>query len=78
MIGRVLAIRIETLSWERKKEMLCVASSSGDLRRVKGVILIVLFLGGLDFEIGEVGELKGTNGAAVAEEGFGKLCDCLT
>ena len=37
---------------------MCVASSSGDLRRVKGVILIVLFLGGLDFEIGEVGELR--------------------
>jgi len=42
------------------------------------VILIVLFLSGLDFEIREVAELNGTNGAAVAEEGFGKLCDCLT
>jgi hypothetical protein len=34
------------------------------------VILIVLFLRGLDFGIGEVAELNGTNGAAVAEEGF--------
>lgn len=42
------------------------------------MILIVLFLSGLDFEIREVAELNGTNGAAVAEEGFGKLCDCLT
>jgi len=42
------------------------------------VILIVLLLRGLDFEIGEMAELNGTNGAAVAEEGFGNLCDCLT
>lgn len=38
----------------------------------------MLFLRGLDFEIREVAELNGTNGAAVAEEGFGKRCDCLT
>lgn len=42
------------------------------------MILIVRFLSGLDFEIGEVAELNGMNGAAVAEEGFGKLRDCLT
>lgn len=42
------------------------------------MIVIVPFLSGLDFELGEVAELNGTNGAAVAEGGIGKLCDCLT
>ena len=36
VIGRVLAIRIDSLSWKRKRERdVSAASSSGDLRKVQ-------------------------------------------